>query len=120
MTHIEQLTEALKAEGIDAAAWIKNGRSRIYLNGHGRDIKAWIEMDDPEGDGSEYVDELYSGCNLKVYSNANQDQKWLTNRSKQIKHSIMLRLHEAATDGELKSPLLASPICDDWRDVILS
>jgi|TARA_R100000049_G_C1931506_1_gene75466 hypothetical protein len=96
--------------------------SRLYINGAGRDIKAFIEIPVEDHDGLDVdagaIDYLYQGCVLKVFSSANQDRKWLGNRAKQVKHGYMLALAEIdkETSGALFGSLGAD-VCEDWRDV---
>ena len=94
MNHITELRDRLNANGFKAAIWQDR---RIYLNGYGKDIKAYVELDEPlrERNPQDATDTLYSGCALKVYSNADQDRKWLVNRAKQVKHALMIRLAES-------------------------
>ncbi len=109
-TQIDALTAKLNEAGIKAGAW---RNQRIYLNGHGKDIKAFITLDMPESDAAECTGEmgLFSGCALKVFSEANQDAKWLANRAKQVKHRIMESLVECE--------IIPGPVCENWQDVIL-
>ena len=110
MNHTTELCDRLNADGFKAAIWQDR---RIYLNGCGKDIKAYIELDDPlrKRDPNDATDTLYSGCTLKVYSNAAQDRAWLVNRAKKVKHALMLRLVE--------NGIVPGPVCPDWRAVIL-
>lgn len=119
MRQIEALAQQLNEAGIEARIWEKSGKARIYLQS-GKDIKAWIQFDNPD-DNSEELDDLYHGVALRVYTDVeNQPGQWIINRRKQVAHSFMLRLHEAAESGVIKSPLLASTVpCKDWREVIL-
>lgn len=112
---IDALTAFLNRHGLRATAWQNR---RVYLNGYGRDIKAYIDLDDPTADVEGSY--LFAGAALRVFSNANQNSKWLANRAKQIKHSIMLALAEAdeASDGALFGPL-GRDVCEKWEDVIL-
>lgn len=110
MTQIEALTAALNASGFTAKAWKDQ---RIYLNGYGKDISAYITLDTPTDaavDGR-----LFDGCALKVYSNAEQSGAWLVNRRKQVKHQIMVQLYD---DGQGVTGYFEAPT-DDWQKVIL-
>lgn len=110
MTQIDALAAKLTEAGIKASAW---RNQRIYLNGHGKDIKAFITFDDPMTPEAECTGPmgLFSGCALKVYSDAAQGQQWLVNRAKQVKHGIMESLVEAE--------IVPGPVCESWQDAIL-
>lgn len=82
---------------------------RVYLNGYGRDISAYFELD-PDGSQFDPNDPLH-GTNLKVWSNSYQSQAWLVNRCKQVKHSIMLAIK--------RTGLVSCEVCQRWEDVIL-
>ena len=43
-TQIDQLTNFLNDNGFKARPWRE---FRVYLNGYGKDIKAYIELDEP-------------------------------------------------------------------------
>jgi hypothetical protein len=110
-TQIEALTAALNAAALPAKAW--KGK-RIYLNGYGRDISAYITLDDPDREAVE--GRLFDGCALKVYSNCDsQSGLWRANRAKQVKHDIMTTLYG---DGQGVTGYLG-PICESWQAVIL-
>ena len=106
-TQKQALTEALNDRGVKADLWEKHGFTRIYLGGFGKDIKAYIELDEPE---SAVTDDLWCGARLSVRSRAAAPDNWLLNREKQIRHAIMIRLSE--------SQIVDCKVCDDWRDVI--
>jgi hypothetical protein len=110
ITQIAALAEQLTEAGFDVKIWRDQ---RIYLNGYGRDIKAFIRFDHPTIPAAECDDELglWAGAGLDVRSDANQTQQWLTNRAKQVKHSIMERLVEME--------VYPGPICERWQDVLL-
>lgn len=108
MTQLEALTAALNAAGLDAKSW--KGQ-RIYLNGLGRDISAYITLDEPASEAE--PGSLFSGCALKVFSNAEQDRQWLINRAKQVKHGLMERIHGAGITASPGAP------CATWQEVIL-
>ena len=106
-TQIEALESALKAAGLNAKAW---KGCRIYFNGYGKDIKAFIELDQPESTDFEYA---YQGCALKVYTNAeNVSGKWAINRVKPIKHELMKAIYAAGVCGDMEAP------CENVDDVI--
>jgi len=115
-THIETLNEYLNTNGFQSSVWQNR---RIYLNGfkgnkYDRDIKAYIEIDEPldevpEVSESSPVHPLMAGCAVKVFSNADQDRQWLVNRSKQFKRGVAVQLHAT---GLLKD---APP--EDWREM---
>jgi hypothetical protein len=107
MKQIDGLLKLLTEAGFTANIW---RGSRIYLNGYGRDIKAWIEIDDPDAPFEE--DAPYAGCNLKVFSDCEQSRKWLINRAKQVKHEIMWELHNT----KITSYVMGEP-CKNWEDV---
>ena len=102
-THIEALKGELIEAGFKAAIW--QGR-RVYLNGYGRDVKAWIEPEVPDAPAP---NDIYAGCSLKVFSNCDQSHKWLVNRAKQMKHLIMQQLAD--------SGIVKDEICQSWQDV---
>lgn len=104
ITQIEALTEKLAAAGLKARAW--QGR-RIYINGLGRDISAFVALNQPDAPAG---DNLFDGCALKVFSDASQPGAWRANRAKQIKHELMQQMNSAGIVGE---------VCSDWKDVIL-
>jgi hypothetical protein len=111
MTQIEALAAALTEAGFKAN--IFKGQ-RIYLNGYGRDISAYITLDYPDDEVAQ--GRLFDGCALKVFSNCDsQTGKWRTNRAKQIKHAIMERLY---SEGDGITAYLGAP-CENWEDVIL-
>ena len=95
-TQIDALTDILCRHGVKARAWKAR---RIYINGHGRDISAYIELDEPERDVADLDNwggpgvppdtGCFEGCALRVFSNAQQGQSWLINRAKQVKHDLM-------------------------------
>ncbi len=108
ITLIDRLEQALKDAGFNVSIW--QGR-RIYFNGEGRDIAAYIEFDGPV-DPARPETPLLSGCDLKVFSNSEtQGLAWRINRAKQVKHDLMLRIF-AAKISDVKP-------CERWRDVIL-
>ena len=99
---IETLLNVCSQAGLSAKQW----KERVYINGLGRDIKAYFIVDDVNDDrpGLE-------GSALKVFSNCpGMNQKWLINRAKQVKFGIMQQLHESG---------VISAICDNWEQVIL-
>ena len=118
MRRIELLWKRLNEAGESARRVERSGMLRIYLDGHGRDSRAYLDFglciedrasadediaEDMTGEG------LFRGACLTVFSDCNQTPKWITNRRKQVKHAIMLRLNE----------LFDLPVCGDWREVIL-
>ena len=115
-THIESLDNFLKDHSFRSKIW-KN--RRIYLSGfkggkYDRDIKVYIELDEPleevpEVSESSPVHPLLTGCAVKVFSDADQGRQWLINRSKQCKRGVAAQLHEV---GLLKD---APP--EDWREM---
>lgn len=91
-TQIAAMLEALTAAGIKAKIWKE---SRIYLNGYGRDIDAYISFDEPDSkawDKSE--DGLFTGCAVKVFTDAGMG-KWAYNRRQDVMHRIGERLFRA-------------------------
>jgi hypothetical protein len=117
MTQAEIVAAKLQTVGMKATLWDKKGQ-RVYINGHGRDIKAWFEFDSDD-EVTNDLDDIFSGSRLRVYSDCNQGRQWLINRAQQVKHQIMVDLHEMAVGGDIKSATLAAPVCESWRDVIL-
>jgi len=109
-TQIAALSASLNAAGIKGSVWREQ---RIYLSGHGKDIKAYIIFDDPLRDAADCTGPmgLYAGCALRVFSDANQSRKWLVNRAKQVKHNIMAEM--------VLLGIAPGPICEDWQDIIL-
>ena len=112
MTRIEKAVEVMRAAGMDARAWQKHGKARIYLGGAGKDIKAFFDFDEGWADETvEDGDDLLGGSALKVYTNAEGvDAKWVENRRKQIMHGFMV---------DLKKAELVAEIPADWEKVIL-
>ena len=106
-TQKQALTDTLNSSGFTARLWEKHGYTRIYLSGYGKDIKAHVELDDPE---SEATDDLWYGARLSVSSRASAPGKWIANRVKQVKHGIMCKLSE--------SKIVDCEVCEDWRDVV--
>jgi hypothetical protein len=104
MTQIEKLEAVLQQIGLRANAW---KGCRIYINGYGRDIKAFFHLEHPAEEAGE---DLLEGVALRVFSNANQPMRWCVNRAKQVKHSIMLSAKDAG---------LVDDVCDDWQQVVL-
>ena len=102
-TQIEALCAKLNEIGIDAKIW---KGLRIYLNGFGRDIKAFFEFEDSE---ALQWDDLLEGTSLQVYTNANQSQQWKLNRYKSVKFEIMKRLERGG---------VIDKICETSEEVI--
>ena len=105
---IQVLHAAMVDAGFDAKIWKE---SRIYINGEGRDIKAYITFDEPMSALGDEETPLFFGCSLKVFSDCAQDRVWLVNRAKQVKHGLMGRLHDAG--------IVTTTPCERWQDVIL-
>ena len=114
-TQIEQLTNFLNDNGFKARPWRE---FRVYLNNYGKDIKAYIELDEPTAElgDDEY---LFNGCALRVFSNAAQSRAWLINRAKQVKHGIMCELD--TVNDKSNFALFGEKVetCENWQDVIL-
>jgi hypothetical protein len=110
ITQIAALAAQLTEAGFDVKIWRDQ---RIYFNGYGRDIKAFVRFDDPGASADECGGPLglWSGAALDVRSDANQARAWLVNRAKQVKHSIMERLVEME--------VYPGPVCERWQDVLL-
>ena len=87
---IDAFFNQLSAHGIKGKIW---KRSRIYLQGFGKDITAYIAFDEPEADYSQDSN-LFSGCALKVYTDAG-DGKWAFNRRQDVMQEIGAQLHKA-------------------------
>lgn len=110
-TQIEALSAAMNAAGLTTKAW---KGTRIYVNGYGRDISAYITIDEPESEAVE--GRLFDGCALRVYSNCDsQSGAWRANRAKQVKHDIMTTLY---ADGQGVTAYLGL-VCATWQEVIL-
>jgi hypothetical protein len=92
----EKLFQRMKLSGFRVSLWRER---RIYVQGHGRDIRAYIEPvpDMPNADGARIV----------VESTWRSPQNAL--RCKSIKHAILSDLFEAE--------LLTTPPPESWRDV---
>ncbi len=106
VTQIDALCAALTTEAVFDK--VSNWRNqRIYINGFGRDIKAFITFDDPM---AEDYPHLMHGAALKVYSDADQSGAWLMNRRKQVKHEIMLGLKSS---GVLPPDFT---VCATWQE----
>ena len=105
---IDALCDAMKTAGMKAAKW---DNRRIYINGYGRDIKAYVQFDEPWTDADECTGPmgLWAGCALKVYSDSDQSRQWLINRAKQVKHEIMLALADAE--------IILGDVCITWQEV---
>ena len=103
--------ESLKdlAEALHGTAWKRGTKARIYFNGHGKDISAYLEFDPGSQIRPQVIDGVIVGASLKVFTNCHQSQQWRINRCKQVKHTIMLRL-QAIIGGE---------VCESWQNVIL-
>jgi len=104
---IEDLAKQLKG-----STWIKSGMIRIYLNGHGKDIKAFFDFDDmtdPQKIEIYKGEGIILGSQLKVFSNADQSRLWKINRAKQVKYTIMKQVQT----------LYGGEIPDSWENVIL-
>ena len=116
MRQIDALEQTLNDNYIRAATWEKNGKARIYLNGYGRDIKAYIELDDPNRDVAP-GEPLFASCILRVITDIeNQPVQWILNRRKQIAHGIAQEMFAAGIFRGVSE----EPICENWRDFILS
>lgn len=87
-TQIQAMLAKLKEAGIGAKIWKDE---RIYLQGFGRDISAYITFDEPEA--IEWS-KLFSGCALKVYTDAGGG-KWAHNRRQDVMQEIGAALHRA-------------------------
>ena len=98
-----ELTAKLNTSGLKANIW---KGFRVYLNGYGRDIKAYFEFDD--SDSRDWVD-VMDGVALKVYSNANQSNRWKIERAKEVKYQIM---------NQLKRAGIVEEVCK-WGEVVL-
>lgn len=119
LPHVYRLAQFLCDAGFKAQAWQNR---RVYINAGpqgqklGRDIKCYIELDEPlapapEGEpDAEGYHPLFAGCALKVYTNAEQDPAWIGNRRKQTMHDVAGWLHGVG--------LIGRP-CEDWREVLL-
>lgn len=107
MTQIEALTAALVSAGLTAKAW--KGQ-RIYINGLGRDMSAYIALDEPDAEAAD--GRLFDGCALKVYSSQEVRSSAIA-RAKQVKHGLMETLSNAGITAYLGTP------CERWQDVIL-
>jgi len=108
MTKIVALYAALEAAEFRASIWRDR---RIYINGFGRDIKAYIELDNPADEAD--TTRLFDGAALRVYSNCDsQPAIWRMNRAKQVKHELMERLHASGITAYLGPP------CARWQDVV--
>ena len=102
---IEKLEAKLQDEGFDAKIW----KDRIYLNGYGKDIKAFITFDAPFEVSEE---DIMAGTKVNVYTNApNVDGKWAINRRKQVLHTIAEELYE--------TEIIKVEPPEDWREMIL-
>ncbi len=107
-THIRALCEKLNESGFEAKIW---RNERIYLNGYGRDIKAYFLLFDPEDVPPDSDWALLDGVVLKVSSHGDKSAKWLLNRAKQVKHAIMLDVHACGVGAEHP--------CESWQEVDL-
>lgn len=103
-TQIEKLDDNLSMAGFKTGLW---KGIRIYINGYGKDIKAWIEFDYPF---STDFSNPYDGCSLRVFSNTSQHKNWLIARAKKVKFKIMNDMKEAG---------IITEVCSRWKDVNL-
>tara|TARA_Y100001938_G_C7840717_1_gene305978 strand:- start:122 stop:442 length:321 start_codon:yes stop_codon:yes gene_type:complete len=101
---IVELTAKLNSAGFKANIW---KGFRTYLNGYGRDIKAYFDFDDCD---SRDWENLLDGVVLKVFSNANQSTAWKVNRSKDVKFQIM---------NELKRAGFVADVCESAEEVLI-
>ena len=114
-----RIAEILTASGLSTP--VKAWKDRIYFNGFGRDIAAYLEIDkdleayaNPQAlaDSELNISTIGQavGLSLKVYSSCQQTRRWKLNRCKQVKHAIMLDLQKAGYCQEAPA---------SWQDVIL-
>ena len=109
-----RIAEILAEKGFDVKPW----QDRIYFNGLGRDIKAFLQIDSDISQQDIADVELSistisraAGLSLKVFSDCQQQsRKWRINRCKEIKHALLLGLQKAGYCTDVPA---------DWRDVIL-
>ena len=93
--------------------WQKGEMYRIYFNTD-KSAKAYLDFDsDASVRNSDEVavsDEgIIEDSRLCVFSNcASQSTKWNVNRSKQIKHELMLKI----------SALTGCKVCENWQEVL--
>ena len=99
---LEDLARYLKG-----SAWERGSLKRIYFDGYGKDIKAFLQFDDD----NYLIDESGHICASKlcVFSSCAQSRSWLINRCKQVKFQIMQHI----------STITHCEICSDWQEVIL-
>lgn len=97
------------ASYIGGSAWVKAGKQRVYFNGYGRDIKAYLDIDPDVDVYAVDEDGLVEGAALKVWSDAPQAQNWVVNRAKQVKHQIMLKV----------AKITGASVCTNWQEVAL-
>ena len=111
MTRIEKAVEVMRASGMDARAWQKHGKDRIYLGWAGKDVKAFFDFDEGWADEAvEDGDDLLGGSALKVFIDApGVSRSWEVNRSKMVKHGFMLDLVKAG---------LVDEVCEDWKEIL--
>ena len=115
-----RIAEILTASGLSMP--VKAWRDRIYINGLGKDIKAYFQIDkdlefyaNPRelADSAELsIGTIGQACGLalKVFTDCPQGHRWKINRCKQIKHEIMLDLQKVGFCQEVPA---------SWHDVIL-
>ena len=109
-TRIQALHDALKNRTkLQANIWKDR---RIYLNGFGRDIKAYFHWDfETQSEPHHPQEDLFTFSTLSVFSNCQtQTHKWRVNRAKQVKHGILM---------DLKNAGLLESCPENWEDVIL-
>lgn len=113
-SRIQALADALTRAKFSANIWAPKGKdaSRIYLNGYGKDIKAYLAFDNAET-AAEAFDggDLMAGARLCVWSNCEESRNWLINRAKEVKHTIMLELYH--------NDICTYKPCKRWQDIEL-
>lgn len=110
-TQIQAMFEALISAGFKAKIWKEN---RIYLNGFGRDITAYIIFDEPDSKEWNTPSGLFAGCALKVFTDAGTG-KWALHRRQDVMHEIGTKLFKAGitTFGPDPDPRRMIPTVED-------
>ena len=110
---MKNLTLQELCESLDGKVWQKGELFRIYFNTD-KSAKAYLDFDDDasvrNSDEVAVSDEgIIENSRLCVFSNCqSQSSKWNFNRSKQIKHELMLKI----------SALTGCEVCERWEDVL--
>ena len=93
-TIAEKIVARAETVGITASIWSKGDKFRIYAKTHRRDVKVFLECDDPE----------CSGAALKVFCNANQHPNWIKSQVAQLREVFMPLFHAYVVERYADTP----------------